>query len=261
LEKGGNMEFSALSSGSSGNCFFVKSEKGGILIDAGISCRKIEERLNSLGVSMESVKGVFISHEHSDHVRGVDVLARKLNIPVFATKGTINNCFLCSNTDLIMNIKNNETVRIAGMEVEAFSKFHNCEDPVSFKIRKEKTVSVVTDVGYFCGNVREAISDSDFLAIESNHDLGMLINGPYPQFLKNIISSEKGHISNLNSALGVLEHGKSRLKKILLSHLSKTNNTPELAFNTFKSLLKERTDLRPDIFLSLREKSTGLFRI
>lgn len=260
-DKRGKMKIAALSSGSSGNCFYVKNKEKGILVDVGISCKQVIERLSLLRQNPSKIKGIFISHEHTDHIKGVDVIARKFNIPIFATKGTINNCFLCSDENLINKIKSNEILKLCGMEIEAFPKSHEAEEPVSFAIRNQKTLSIITDIGYACKNVIEKVNDSDFLIIESNHDLDMLEYGPYPYFLKKFIKGKLGHLSNLHSALCVLEHSKSKLKNVVLSHLSKINNTPELAFSTFNSLIKERSDLKPKIFISSRENPTLLFNV
>lgn len=254
------MKFSALSSGSSGNCFYIKHKDSAILVDAGISCKQIVSNLESLGEDASKIKGIFVTHEHIDHVKGIDVLSRTFNIPIFATKGTIENCFLCSEASLINKIKKDETTKIAGLEIEAFSKSHDGLEPVSFKIKNDKILSIITDVGKICNNVIDAVSDSDLLVFESNHDSRMLAEGKYPYFLKNRIASDLGHLSNLKSALCVLEHGRNKLKNLMLAHLSQNNNTPELALKTF-SLLNERRDLHPKISLSLRDQVTDMFRV
>lgn len=255
------MELSVLGSGSSGNCFFVQNDKSAVLVDAGLSAKQIISRLGAIGASSARVKGIFITHEHADHIRGADVLARHLNIPIFATKKTIQNSFLCENTDLINSIKNTEILKLAGMEISAFSKSHKAADPVSFNIMNGKTLSIITDAGFACENIVSAVADSDFLCIESNHDEKMLLDGPYPYFLKNWIKSDTGHLSNMQSALCVLEHASSKLNHVILSHLSQTNNTPELAIKTFNSLIKERRDLKPKVTHSDRNIPTKLFRI
>jgi phosphoribosyl 1,2-cyclic phosphodiesterase len=252
------MKISALASGSSGNCFYVKEGDSAILIDAGISCRQILERLAILRQNPEDIRAIFVTHEHSDHTRGVDVLARNFEIPVYATSGTINNSFLCSDDNLINRIKNDETLRVGRMEIEAFSKSHDAADPISLRVRNGKTVSVITDIGYASKEVCESVSDSDFLVIESNHDINMLENGPYPYFLKKRIMGDRGHLSNLNSGLCVLEHGTRKLKNVMLAHLSEINNTQNLALSTFRNLMRERRDLRPRILLSPRETFTDI---
>jgi len=241
------MEACALTSGSSGNCFFIANKsKDGILIDAGISARQIANKLELIGRKPENIKALFITHEHIDHIRGVDVFARNFNVPIYATKNTIKNSFLCSNTDLINVIKNNESISVLGMEIEAFKKFHDASDPISFNIHNGKSISIITDAGHVCKNIIKSVKDSDFLFIEANHDIDMLESGPYPYHLK--------------ASLCVLEHASSKLKGLVLAHLSKTNNSPKLALNEF-NIIKERKDLSPSINLSLRESPTALFRI
>ncbi len=255
------MKISCLSSGSSGNCFYVSNKDSAVLIDCGISSKQVEERLSMIKQNPEKIKGIFITHEHGDHTKGVDVFARKFNIPVFATKGTINNSFLTSDNDLIFPIKNNETLELGKMEIEAFSKAHDCEDPVSFRIKNGRTLSIITDIGHSCRNVIDAVSDSDFLVIEANHDIEMLKNGRYPWFLKNRILSENGHLSNYDSGLCVMEHGKRKLKNVVLAHLSENNNTSIAALSTFSGLIKQRSDLRPRLGLSLKNSATCLMKV
>jgi len=226
-----------------------------------MSAKQIISRLGAIGASSSRVKGIFITHEHADHIRGADVLARQLNIPIFATKKTIQNSFLCENEDLISSIKNTEVLKLAGMEISAFSKSHKAADPVSFSIRNGKTVSIITDAGFACENIISAVQDSDFLCIESNHDEKMLLDGPYPYFLKKWIKGDTGHLSNRQSALCVLEHASSKLNHVILSHLSQTNNTPQLAMKTFNSLIKERSDLQLKVTHSDRDIPTKLFKI
>ncbi|MCU0642217.1 MAG: MBL fold metallo-hydrolase [archaeon] len=255
------MELSALGSGSSGNCFFVQNNKEAVLVDAGLTAKQIISRMGAIGKSSGSIKGILITHEHADHIRGADVLARQLNIPIFATKKTIQSSFLCSDSDLITPIKNDEILKIAGIEIRTFSKSHKAADPVSFSMRNGKTLSIITDAGFACENIISAVSESDFLCIESNHDENMLIDGPYPYFLKQWVKGDTGHLSNKQSALCVLEHAKSGLSNVVLSHLSQTNNTPDIALKTFKSLIKERRDLKPKISYSDRNIPTKLFKI
>ncbi|MEM4230317.1 MAG: MBL fold metallo-hydrolase [Candidatus Pacearchaeota archaeon] len=256
------MQICALGSGSSGNCYYIESNKQAILVDAGLTFRQINERLALIGKSIKNVKGIFITHEHIDHIRGCDVLARQLHIPIFVNQETSNNCFLCSNQDLINLIKNNETINFAGLEISAFKKSHDASNPLFYSIsNKNKKISIITDLGKICKNVINGLQDSNFLFFESNHDEQMLDFGPYPYFLKERIKSEFGHLSNRKSGLAVIEYASSKLKHIVLSHLSKINNTPEIALKTFKNLVKERRDLKPKISVSLRDKPTEIFKI
>jgi len=254
------VEISALASGSSGNSYYVEEKGKAVLFDVGLSCKRIEERMRIIGKTPKNVEGIFITHEHTDHISGVDVFSRKYNVPVFATKKTISNCFLCSNRKLINTIKNTETIKIGKMQIEATPKSHDGADPVFYSITSGKRLSIITDLGKVDKNIVSNISETDFLCLESNHDVDMLINGMYPHFLKKRINSDKGHLSNSQAALSILEHGNKRLKNILLSHLSQNNNTPEKALQTFE-ILKERRDLNPIINVSRIQNPTPLFRI
>lgn len=256
------MKVAALSSGSDGNCFYLENDSSAILIDAGINAKHTFERLDQLKINPNKIKALFITHEHIDHVRGVDVIARKLNIPIFATNGTIKNGFICSNDSLINKIKNNEIININGMRIEAFSKKHKALDPVSYIIsNSNKTTSVITDIGIACNNVNDAISKSNFVFLESNHDIDMLNVGPYPHFLKNWVRGDTGHLSNNQASLAVLEYGHSKLKNVVLSHISKVNNTPSVALNTFNKTLKERHNFDAKVFTSVESSPTQLFRV
>ncbi len=259
------MRACALASGSSGNSFYIENDdKQGILIDLGITCKLACERLESIKRSPENIRAIFLTHEHLDHVKGIDVFARNFNVPIFLTKETSKHAFICSNSELLNFIKNNETTQINGMDVQAFPKSHDGLNPVSYSIlsrEEEKRASVMTDIGQICKNVADFASDSDILFMESNHDSGMLQDGPYPKFLKDRISSKLGHLSNFQSSICLLEHARHRLKNIVLSHLSLVNNTPQVAVKTMKALLKERKDIKPEIHISERHKSTYLFRV
>lgn len=255
------MEVCALASGSSGNCFYIASRDSAVLVDAGISAKQILGRLAVVGGDQQKIKGIFITHEHSDHITGADVLARKLNIPIFATNATINHGFLCSNKDLIQPINKNSAIQLGNLTIEAFSKSHHAADPVSYNIIEKKKVSVITDAGHACHNIRKHVADCDFLCIESNYDEAMLKNGPYPAFLKKWIGSDEGHLSNTQAAFCTLVHGSEKLKHVVLSHISQTNNTPEIALKTFSGIIRARKDLRPLVSASVREQPTELFRI
>jgi len=249
-----------LASGSSGNCFYVSEGKNSVLVDAGISCRQIAERLRMINKSTEDIDAIFITHEHSDHVRGADVFARAFNVPLFATEKTLQSCFLCSDDARINRIKNNESVNIGKLRISAFSKPHKASDPVFFRIEGSKKLSIITDLGYPCKNAQDAVSDSDFVCLESNHDIGMLENGPYPYYLKKWIKSDSGHLSNRQSSLCVLEYARRKLKNLMISHLSEINNTPRIALSSFK-ILKERQDLDIKLSVSTKDMPTRLMRI
>jgi len=255
------MEFCALASGSSGNCFYVKKGKNAVLIDCGISAKQVVERLSKIGEKPENIKGIFVTHEHTDHIRGIDVFASNYNVPIYATRGTLNNSFICRDDRLINHVKNKELIKLNGLMVEAFSKSHDAADPVSYSVEAGgKRISVITDIGFACKNVIDYVSCANSVILESNHDVNMLENGPYPAYLKQRIASEKGHISNYDAALLVLQHGSKKLKNVMLAHLSQNNNTPKVALKSF-DLLKERKDLKIDVHLSCREEPSECIRL
>jgi phosphoribosyl 1,2-cyclic phosphodiesterase len=256
------MELIALASGSTGNCFYIENQSHAILIDAGISAKQIKERLVQRNKSLEKIKAIFITHEHTDHIRGADVLARELNIPIFATSKTLSSHFICSSESLLKKIAPERKINLHSFSVESFSKSHAAAEPVSYKIKAEKTISIITDLGHVCSNVRKAIREADCLCLESNHDLSLLETGPYPFFLKKWIRSDEGHLSNNQAALAILEHASSKLKIIVLSHLSQTNNTPEIALQTTRKVLKERSDLQnTNLFISNHAEPTEVFQV
>jgi phosphoribosyl 1,2-cyclic phosphodiesterase len=258
------MKISALASGSSGNCFYIENEKKnqGILVDCGISCKQIELRMANLNKNPEKIKAIFITHEHSDHIKGIDVFARKFQVPVFAPKKIIQDCFLTSDSDLLNGIKNDETLKILGLEISAFPKSHKSLDPVSYSIIQDnKKLSIITDAGYACENIIDNVANSVFLAIESNYDEKMLMEGKYPWPVKKWISSDIGHLSNVQSAACVLEHSGKKLKNIMLSHISQNNNTPEKALETYSYFMKQRGDIKPKIEISSRDFATQLFKV
>lgn len=262
MVSGSKMKAAALSSGSAGNSFYVEEGESAVLIDAGISTKRILERLDSSGLKAEKIKAIFVTHEHTDHTKGADVFARAFNVPIFATKGTANSGFLCSDSRLLNFVKENDLIRVGKLEIEPFLKSHKAAEPVSYSICSGgKKVSVITDLGTACKRVNGAIGESDFLFLESNHDIDMLINGPYPYFLKNWIKSDSGHLSNRQAGLAVLEYGSSRISNVVLSHLSEKNNSPELALKTFKNLMKERSDFKAKVSVSLRGEPTKVFKI
>ncbi|MFH1641865.1 MAG: MBL fold metallo-hydrolase [Nanoarchaeota archaeon] len=257
------MQAAALASGSSGNCFFIGSGKTSFLVDAGISSKQICLRLNSLNKDPSELKGIFISHEHSDHIKGVDVLSRKHSIPIYLTKECYDSCFITKGKDLINFIKKKSSLKINGIKINSFSKYHDAAEPISFSVTaKNKKVSVMTDIGCCCKNVISNLKTSNMVFLESNYDIDMLENGPYPYFLKKRIASDYGHLSNYTAALLILEHASSKLKNVVLSHLSENNNTEELALKTMKGLVYTRKDLKNlKISVSGRNKATELISI
>jgi phosphoribosyl 1,2-cyclic phosphodiesterase len=219
--------FSSLNSGSNANCYYVSNGDAAILVDAGLSCRETEKRMNRLGLKMEQVKAVFISHEHSDHINGLEVLSRKHKLPVYVSEKTLANSKLYIDQSLIRYFKKEETVDIDQLQIKCFSKSHDAADPFSFMISSQNiNVAVITDIGYPCKQVLNYFQQSHAVFLESNYCETMLTNGDYPYHLKRRISSDEGHLSNKQALELFLKYRTPQLSHLILSHLSKNNNTP-----------------------------------
>ncbi len=236
------MEFCSLYSGSSGNCLYVGTEKTKILIDAGLSGKKIEEALKNKEVNPKNINGIVITHEHSDHIKGVGVLSRRFNIPIFANTNTWKAMYSSLGKISDENIKvfgSYRAFEIGDVVVNPFPIPHDAVEPCGYSfIKDNKKITVATDIGYVTDDIRKNIKDSDLMLLESNHDVDMLKVGPYPYELKRRVLSDRGHLSNENAGKTILEVISSKVKNILLGHLSDTNNYPFLAHETVLSVLK-----------------------
>ncbi|MBR9699411.1 MBL fold metallo-hydrolase [Candidatus Woesearchaeota archaeon] len=255
------LEVSSLASSSSGNCFYIGSARGDILIDAGISAKQIVERLTAIGKNIANINAIFVTHEHTDHVKGIEMVSRKYNIPIFVNKGTLCNSVLdMGNFHLIQT---DEDFEFNGLKILPFSVSHDAAEPVNYLIRNgQKSVSVITDVGYCCDNVGHGISQADAVFLEANHDSLLLRNGKYPNHLKKRIASSRGHLSNYEAAISILEHARPRLRHVVLSHLSHNNNHPIIAMKTMQAMLGERSDLKKlETSLSFKDKPSQLLRV
>lgn len=248
--------FCSLFSSSRGNCTYIGTADGGILIDCGVSAKKVRESLDALGIPISSIHGIFITHEHTDHISGVRVLASKENIPVYASSGTMS--FMDENN--ILNGKfDAEVIFKSGMEignffVKPFSISHDAREPFGYCIQTPdgRKISVVTDTGIVTEEILSAVSGSDLIMLESNHDIGMLQNGSYPYSTKRRILSDRGHLSNdtcAETAVQLLEKGTTRF---CLAHLSHENNMPRLAFQcTYSEMLMNGAKKDEDYLLSV----------
>jgi phosphoribosyl 1,2-cyclic phosphodiesterase len=225
----------SLNSGSNGNCYYVGDGEDAVLIDAGISCRETEKRMKRLGLEIGDVRALFITHEHSDHIRGVEGISKKYNLPVYITQGTLKQSRLGISKSLVNVFAAYESIAVGGLSVIAFPKQHDAIDPHSFLVKsKGITIGVLTDIGDVCEHVIRNFKKCDAAFLEANYDEEMLDNGRYPIFLKNRIKSEKGHLSNAQALELLLSHKKPALSHLFLAHLSKDNNSPELALNLFQ---------------------------
>ena len=227
-----SLYITSLNSGSNGNCYYVGNDSEAVLVDAGISCRETETRMQRLGLRMQTVKAIFISHEHTDHIRGVRVLSSKYKIPVYITPGTLKQGRIKLQSPLSFSA--GEPVWIGSLCVTAFPKHHDASEPHSFVVSCGDTrVGVFTDIGQPCEHLVHHFSQCHAAFLEANYDEEMLTNGRYPYFLKNRITGGKGHLSN-KQALDLFISGRpSYMSHLFLSHLSKDNNCPVLVKDLF----------------------------
>lgn len=247
----------SLNSGSNGNCYYIGNEQEAVLVDAGISCRETEKRLKRLGLSMDKVKAVFVSHEHSDHIRGIPVLARKYRLPVYITPATLQHSGLSYRGVSSLSFHAYEPVEIGGLTITAFPKLHDAIDPHSFIIEyRGIKVGVFTDIGAPCEHVIRHMRECHAAFLEANYDEQMLADGRYPYFLKRRISGEKGHLSNRQALELFITHKSSFMSHLFLSHLSKENNCPRLA----EALFNEHA-CHTQIIVASRYQETPLFSI
>jgi phosphoribosyl 1,2-cyclic phosphodiesterase len=230
-----SLSFASLNSGSNGNCYYLGNEQDAVLIDAGLSCKETEKRMKVLGLSIRSIKAVFISHEHIDHIKGIEVLAKKYEIPIYITTPTFENSRCPIPKAHVIWMKNDESIDIGNIKITAFSKYHDAADPTSFVVECNKIkVGVFTDIGQVCENVKHHFQQCDAVFLEANYDREMLMNGHYPYSLKTRISGGNGHLSNDEALDLFLNHRTPKLKYLLLSHLSKENNDPDLVKKLFE---------------------------
>lgn len=252
-----SLYITSLNSGSNGNCYYIGNEDDAVLIDAGISCRETEKRLQRLALSMEKVRAIFVSHEHSDHIRGIAQLAKKYQLPVFATPLTGQQARLVPNRFPLCPLRAYEPVQIGQLSITAFPKFHDAIDPHSFMITYQNTnVGVFTDIGSPCDHLIHHFRQCHAVFLEANYDEQLLEQGAYPSFLKHRIRGGKGHLSN-QQALDLFKvHKPHFMSHLLLSHLSKDNNSPQLARELFIPY-RETTE----IVVASRFEETPVFTI
>jgi phosphoribosyl 1,2-cyclic phosphodiesterase len=247
----------SLNSGSNGNCYYIGNETEAVLVDAGISCKETEIRMKRLGLSIEKIKAVFISHEHKDHISGLPVLSRKYQLPVYITEGTHRNGKVGLEKKLVNRFHANETIRIGELSITAFKKFHDAEDPHSFIVASPSTrVGIFTDIGNICDEVVHYFKQCHAVFLEANYDEDMLRNGDYPYYLKKRITDGNGHLSNKQALELFLQHRSPFLSHLFLSHLSKNNNSPELVTNLFNQYAANT-----QVIIAPRDKETEVFHI
>ncbi len=239
------MKLCSIASGSSGNCIYVGSTYTHILIDAGVSCKRMEEGIKQIGLSPEHIEAILITHEHVDHVRGISVFIKKNRTQIYGTKETLQALCQASGNgnipeDLLHAIKPDEMFRINDLTINPFSLPHDARNPVGYTVEADgHKIGMATDLGMYDSYILSKLVDSEILYIEANHDVNMLMVGGYPYSLKQRIAGSKGHLSNESSAELIKELLHENMKHILLAHMSKENNYAELAYETVKQIVKE----------------------
>ena len=247
----------SLNSGSNGNCYYIGNADEAVLIDAGISCRETEKRMKRLGLDMKKVKAIFISHEHGDHIHGAEALVSKYHIPVFITPATIQNTNIHLNSTFIQPFAAYQPVSVGKLSVLAFPKLHDASDPHSFVISGNGVrVGVFTDIGTPCNNVIDNFKKCHAVFLEANYDEDMLEQGRYPHHLKRRISGDHGHLSNRQALDLFVKYRPPFMSHLYLSHLSRDNNSPELALKLFSSYAGNT-----NIVIASRYKETAVYQI
>lgn len=225
-----------LASSSSGNSTLVSSDESTILLDAGLSALQIRKRVEDSGLEIEDIDGILISHEHIDHIRGIRLLSKRYGIKVYANEGT----WLGIKDEVENKGILEEEMEFGDIRVRNFPVPHDANDPVGFQIEHEGSTAVIaTDIGHVTGYLLNAIRNAEVIIIESNHDVGMLKNGPYPYYLKQRILGPEGHLSNDDCGRALAEALGDDAHTVMLAHISEKNNTPELAMNTVKRYVSE----------------------
>ena len=231
---------SSLNSGSNGNCYYIGNRKEAVLIDAGVSCRETEKRMSRLGIPISAVKAIFVSHEHGDHITGIPALSKKHRIPVYITPATYNSSRIPIEPELNIPFSSGETVQVGDLHVTAFPKVHDACDPHSFMVTdKTVKVGIFTDLGICCDQLKKYFKECHAAFLESNYCADMLEKGNYPFHLKKRISGGNGHLSNKQALDLFVQHRGKQLSHLILSHLSKNNNHPDLVAGLFNEVRKQ----------------------
>lgn len=239
-----SLTFSVLASGSSGNAMYVATEKQKLLIDAGLSGKKLEQLFKNINCSPKELDGILVTHEHSDHIKGLGVFARRYNLPIYANEktweameGMIGEVPLEQKFEFPV-----ETVKSFGdLDVESFGVSHDAAEPMFYSFHCEgKKLTLATDIGYVSERMKGIIRDSDMYVFEANHDVNMLMMGRYPWNVKRRILSDKGHVSNEDAAHALADIIGTNTSRIYLAHLSRDNNMKDLARLSVQQVLEQR---------------------
>lgn len=250
----------SLCSSSKGNCTYVGSRESGILIDAGIGIRNFSAHLSMIGLKSNAIKGILITHEHGDHIKGLARIQAALNVPVYASEGTLGVLLDkgAVNPNMQMHVLSGEKMEIADLQVHAFQTPHDCMDGQGYCIAfpDGKRVAVCTDLGYVTKEIHNQLLHNDLVLLESNYEEALLKIGMYPPFLKRRIAGDLGHLSNEDCSNEICSLFDSGIKKFVLGHLSEENNRPDLAYiNVVTELAKKGAQPDRDFSLHVAPKT------
>lgn len=261
------MRFCSLSSGSSGNCQYIEAGDSKIIVDSGFSGKRTKELLNSIDVDPEDLDAILVTHEHTDHIKGVGVLSRRYNLPIYANANTwdgMDGKIGKIDTGNQKIFSTEKFFDLKDLTIYPIPTFHDAADPVGYLLfYKGVKISLITDTGIISDNILSKIKGSDLYFLESNHDEFMLKEGLYPWHLKKRIMSSKGHLSNEDAGETLSNILRGEGEKVVLAHLSKDNNVPELAMDTVQSILEEKgmdTEMDVDLGLSFRDRTTCVYK-
>jgi len=237
------MRYSILASGSTGNSFFIATEQTRLLLDVGLSCKKIEGLLNQIGENPADLDGILITHEHSDHIRGLGVMAKRYQLPIYCNQATwkaISTVIKDLDESQVNIFQTGERHRFGDIEIESFGVSHDAAEPMGFIFyHQQKKLSFVTDLGYVSEKIKERIYNSDVFVMEANHDVAMLRMGSYPWSIKRRILGDSGHLSNETCGEALADVIGRATTRVYLAHLSKENNMIDLARMTVTQILGE----------------------
>jgi len=254
------VHFATLVSGSSGNATVVGHKNRNFLIDCGVSLKALLNNLALLNIPATEIEGIIVTHEHTDHIKGIGPVARKLKIPIFATAGIWEEMTpSLGKIDEQQRIIIKDSFSCAGLKVQVFPTSHDSRESYGFRIQgpvmgsaREKTLGIATDTGIITEEMNHYLKGCDALIVEANHDEERLWNGRYPWYLKKRISGNRGHLENKQLAEGLLEWIQGNTERVVLAHLSEENNTPELALSTVLKILKDSHVAKDNPDLRLR---------